>query len=369
MKTIARIIIAASISFALIGSEAVAAERGRKEYNNGNRQEQPKPQQRPGNNHNSGNNKPGRPGNGNSQRPDNRPGHGNNQRPDNRPGHGNSQRPDNRPGHGNNQRPDNRPGNGNNHKPDNRPGHGNNHKPDNRPGHGNNHRPDNRPGHNHRPPQPPHGHGNNHRPNNRPGHNHRPPQPPHGHGNNHRPNNRPGHNHRPPQPPHGHAPHRPHMPGGWTHWRPAPPPPSYRPYAAWPRFSTVLGVRFGTSLALTLNALMSSGYNVVSSHNNTVYLRNVPMLGIYWPEATLCYTGSGRLSGSEFVSYNSYPDHALYNSVYSTLCANYGMPYSTSGMSAAWWGPEGQYIRLNYSSGIGVDGYTRYYTTLNFGIY
>ncbi len=114
---------------------------------------------------------------------------------------------------------------------------------------------------------------------------------------------------------------------------------------------------------------MSSGYNVVSSHNNTVYLRNVPMLGIYWPEATLCYTGSGRLSGSEFVSYNSYPDHALYNSVYSTLCANYGMPYSTSGMSAAWWGPEGQYIRLNYSSGIGVDGYTRYYTTLNFGIY
>ncbi len=263
MKTIARIIIAASISFALIGSEAVAAERGRKEYNNGNRQEQPKPQQRPGNNHNSGNNKPGRPGNGN------------------------------------------------NHKPDNRPGHGNNHRPDNRP----------------------------------------------------------GHNHRPPQPPHGHAPHRPHMPGGWTHWRPAPPPPSYRPYTAWPRFSTVLGVRFGTSLALTLNALMSSGYNVVSSHNNTVYLRNVPMLGIYWPEATLCYTGSGRLSGSEFVSYNSYPDHALYNSVYNTLCANYGMPYSTSGMSTAWWGPEGQYIRLNYSSGIGVDGYTRYYTTLNFGIY
>ena len=99
MKTIARIIIAASISFALIGSEAVAAERGRKEYNNGNRQEQPKPQQRPGNNHNSGNNKPGRPGNGNSQRPDNRPGHGNSQRPDNRPGHGNNQRPDNRPGH------------------------------------------------------------------------------------------------------------------------------------------------------------------------------------------------------------------------------------------------------------------------------
>ena len=311
MKTIARIIIAASISFALIGSEAVAAERGRKEYNNGNRQEQPKPQQRPGNNHNSGNNKPGRPGNGNNHKPDNRPGHGNSQRPDNRPGHGNSHRPDNRPGHGNN------------HKPDNRPGHGNNHKPDNRPGHGNNHRPD----------------------------------------------NRPGHNHRPPQPPHGHAPHRPHMPGGWTHWRPAPPPPSYRPYTAWPRFSTVLGVRFGTSLALTLNALMSSGYNVVSSHNNTVYLRNVPMLGIYWPEATLCYTGSGRLSGSEFVSYNSYPDHALYNSVYNTLCANYGMPYSTSGMSTAWWGPEGQYIRLNYSSGIGVDGYTRYYTTLNFGIY
>lgn len=283
MKKIARLFIAATISAALIGGEAAAAERGRKEYNNGNRQEQPRqPQQRPGN---SGK-KPERPGG--QSRPDNS---------NKRPG-GNTGRPDHRPG-------------GNTGRPDHRPDHGHN-----RPDHGHN-RPD----------------------------------------------------HRPPRPQHGHAHHRPHMPGGWTHWRPAPPPPAYRPYAAWPRFSTVLGVRFGTTLALTLNSLMASGYNVVSSYNNTVYLRNVPMLGIYWPEATLCYTASGRLAGSEFVNYDSYPDPTLYNSVYNRLCANYGMPYSTSGMNASWWGPEGQYIRLNYTSGIGADGFTRYYTTLNFGIY
>lgn len=159
------------------------------------------------------------------------------------------------------------------------------------------------------------------------------------------------------------------MPGCWSHWRPVPPPHAYRPYAAWPVFSTVLGVRFGTSLALSLAALSSGGYNVVSNYNNTVYLQNVPMLGYYWPTASLSYTPSGQLAGSEFVNYTTWADTSLYSSLYSRLCSTYGSPYSNSGFSASWWGPDGQYIRLNFSNGIGADGLGRYYTTLNFGIY
>lgn len=315
MKKIARLLLAASICTALVGTDALAAERGRKEYNTGSRPEQSRPAQssrpapKPGGNQKPGgtNHRPGGTTSPSGQRP--QPG-GNNHRPggNNRPG-GSNQRPggnDHRPGNG---RPDHRPGNGNDH----------------RPGSG---RPDHRPG--------------NWQPNHRPGYG-------------------PNVSHRPP--------HRPHMPGGWQHWRPTPPPPAYRPYAAWPRFSTVLGVRFGTSLALTLNSLLNSGYNVVSSYGNTVYLQNVPMLGIYWPEASLSYTGSGRLAGSEFISYSNWADPAIYNRVYSQLCANYGAPYSNTGTSAAWWGPEGQYIRLNFASGIGSDGFNRFYTTLNFGIY
>lgn len=285
MKTITRLLVAATVCATLIGSDAYAADRGRKEYKSGNPQPaQQHPQQRPGNS--------GKPGNGGN----------------------------------------------NNHKP------GNNHPGNNRPG--NNHQGNNRPGGNagYRP-------GGNTGPGHQGG---RPPQLNYSH-NPHKPA---------PQPP-----HRPHIPGGWNHWRPTPPPPAYRPYAAWPRFSTVLGVRFGATLALTLNALLNSGYNVVGNYNNMVYLHNVPMLGVYWPEATLSYTGAGRLAGSEFISYTNWADFSLYNRLYGQLCANYGSPYSNSGTSAAWWGPDGQYIRLNFASGIGADGLNRYYTTLNFGIY
>lgn len=128
-------------------------------------------------------------------------------------------------------------------------------------------------------------------------------------------------------------------------------------------------MRFGTTLALTIDALLNTGYNVVANYNNMVYLRNVPMLGISWPEATLSYTSGGRLAGSEFITYSNWADPALYNRLYGQLCASYGRPYSATGTTAAWWGPDGQYIRLSFGSGLASDGLNRYYTTLNFGIY
>lgn len=201
-------------------------------------------------------------------------------------------------------------------------------------------------------------HGNNH------GH---APQP--GWGNNRpAPGPNPGHAHHP-----GYIPnHRPawnHMPSSWHYFRPTPPPPHFRPYVNWPRFSTVLGISFGTTIALTIDALLNTGYNVAGNYGNTVYLQNVNMLGYMWPEATLNYTDTGRLSGSEFISYSTYAGRSLYNTIYNQICRNYGNPYSNDGMRATWWGPERQYITLSFASGIGSDGYSRYYTTLNYGIY
>ena len=242
------------------------------------------------------------------------------QAPGHRPG---NQRPD--------QRPNQRPGN---HRPDQRP----NQRPGQHPG---NHRPDQRP--NHRP---------DHRPGHRPGH----PAPP-----------------RPPRPPYGHVPHhRPHRP---PFMRPVPPPRAFRPYAAWPSFSTVLGLRFGSSFSIAINALTTSGYTVSSTYGNTVYLSDVPMLNVIWPEATLYYSNSGRLNGSQFVSRRPYYDRSLFDRVYADLNRTYGSPYDISNNSAngeltvSWWGPGGQFIRLSYGAENQYDYQTNYYTTLNFGIY
>lgn len=173
----------------------------------------------------------------------------------------------------------------------------------------------------------------------------------------------------PPGMSHHQPPRRPNLPPAWHMWRPTPPPPSFRPYAAWPRFTTVLGIPFGATIAVSLNTLMGLGYNVLSSYGDMVYVRNVPMLGYTWPEATLSYTSSGLLNGSEFINYSTWSNTSLYNSVYNQLCASYGAPFARNGMSATWWGPSGQYIRLNFSNAFGANGQPYFYTTLNFGIY
>lgn len=192
-----------------------------------------------------------------------------------------------------------------------------------------------------------------------------PPRPQGGNMGNNRPN-RPG---TPPPPVSNARPHRPSMPPAWQVWRPTPPPMSYRPYSSWPRFSTVLGIPFGATISVSLNTLFNLGYTVLSNYGNVVYVQNVPMMGYNWPEATLNYTSSGLLAGSEFVNYSLSPSTALYSSLFSRLCATYGSPYTQSGLSATWWGPSGQYIRLNYSNTFGANGMSYYYTTLNFGIY
>ena len=240
-----------------------------------------------------------------------------------------------RPGHNNN---------GNSNRPTQRPGHNNN---------GNSNRPTQRPGNN--------GGQGNHRPN----HDYNRPQ------SNHRPGMRPGHNHKPghnswrPGPP----PHRPMMPAHRPWHRPVPPP-HYHPYREWRPIRTILGLTIGSAINFGVNQLISLGYNVAGYGTNAVYVTNVPMLNVYWPDATLYY-GNNGLYASEFVY--STPGYTMgrYNSTYNMLCQVYGSPYnvvnSHLNSTATWWGPGGQFIRLNFESALAANGTTRFFTTLSFG--
>lgn len=278
--------------------------RGRNNAGNDAQQRRTEQSQRPGSNSNR---RPGHNNNGNSNRPTQRPGHNNN---------GNNNRPAQRPGHNNN---------GNSNRPGNNGGQGNH-----------------RPNHDYNRPQ------TNHRPDMRPGH-----------------NNRPIHNSWRPGPP----PPRPMMPAHRPWHRPVPPP-HYRPYREWRPIRTILGLTIGSAINFGVNQLINLGYNVSGYGTNAVYVTNVPMLNMYWPDATLYY-GNNGLYASEFVY--STPGYTMgrYNSTYNMLCQVYGSPYnvvnSHLNSTATWWGPGGQFIRLNFESALAANGTTRFFTTLSFG--
>lgn len=228
--------------------------------------------------------------------------------------------------------------------------HNNAYRPEgNRPGHNNNNW--NRPGHD----------------NFRPGHNNnnwnRPPR----HDNWHRPQRPHGHNHgfRP-----GPPPMRPYMPAHYRWHRPTPPR-HWRPAPGWRPFHSILGISFGSAINISINALVNSGYSVSGYGNDAVYVTNVPMINLMWPDATLYY-GNNGLYASEFVYSTSYYDVERYNLAFNSLVRNYGQPFDVDygiggAMTASWWGNGNQFIRLTFNSGIAANGGTRYYTTLSFG--
>ncbi|GFI52713.1 hypothetical protein [Duncaniella muris] len=278
----------------------------------------------------------------------------------------NSSRPSNR-------RPDIIPARDNtNHRPDNngRPNVGNgnnNHHPDNnghRPGvgNGNNHRPGNN-GH-----RPGIGNGNNNRPGNN-GH-----RPGIGNGNNHRPGNnghRPGIGHHPaPRPPHVAPPHRPYRPVmARPHHRPMPPR-GWRPAGRIPVIRGILGLTFGSAINISLDYLLSSGYNVDGYTNDIVYLRNVSAMNYVWTDGALYY-GTHGLDASSFYYSTPRYDLARYNNVYNSLVATYGMPVSVSNtpgsIGATWFGGNNGYITLSFGSNT-MNGRLRYLTTLTYGL-
>lgn len=176
-----------------------------------------------------------------------------------------------------------------------------------------------------------------------------------------------GQHHFAPCPP----PPRPHMPAANRPWFRPTPPPAFRPAPTWRPFSTILGISLGSAVNFTVNSLINAGYAVTGYNTNAVYVTNVPMLNMLWPDATLYYGNRGGLCGSEFVY--STPAYNLnrYNAVYNSLVSAYGMPVNVSNangvMTATWWGIGNQFISLSFTSGLAANGATRFFTTLSFG--
>ncbi len=267
-----------------------------------------------------------------------------------------SSAPQQRPGQ--NTRPGNsgqRPGNSGNNRPQQQP---------QRPGNSGQ-----RPGQNNRPSQPQQpqrpGNGNHGGNNNRPGVGNRPPQQPN-HG---KPQPGPGLSHGMP-PGHGPAHSRPYMPPPRPFARPLPPP-SWRPAPSWRPFRSILGITLGTAFNLSVSALINSGYTVSNYANNQIFLTDVPMLNLIWPDAVMYYNNSGSLYGSRFIYSTSYPDQSRFQTAYASLVAGYGAPYDMqstgNGFVASWWGTGNQFIRLTYEPEYSSNGYLRYFTTLSFG--
>lgn len=172
------------------------------------------------------------------------------------------------------------------------------------------------------------------------------------------PSPRPGYGHRPPR---------------INRWeRPLPPPPprvSYVPVAV-PSIRNVLGLAFGTMIDYGINALLTSGYNVAGTWDNTIFLNNVQQFGVVWPEATIYY-GPNGMQSARFQYWSYAPNNYTFNSVYNALRAAYGNPLSTTSnygtMTYIWWGGNNTgYITLQYGPGEYNGGY-RYYTDLIYG--
>lgn len=165
------------------------------------------------------------------------------------------------------------------------------------------------------------------------------------------------------------VPSRPNTPPNFNYYRPTPPP-TWRPSASVPHFNSILGVALGTFLSNSINSFYTNGYNVTGYNSNQVFLSNVNIFNVIWPEATMFYT-NGYLSGSLF-SYASYTyDPSRYNYVYNKITSQYGLPVSTQnlsngGMSCTWWGYN-NYITLSFFPEY-IPGYgQRYFTTLSMG--
>lgn len=156
-------------------------------------------------------------------------------------------------------------------------------------------------------------------------------------------------------------PARPYRPAPLRYYRPVVPV-HYRPYRGAPVIDRILGIMFGTLFDASLDYLYSSGYYIDGYADNVVYLRDVRMLNLYWPDVMLSYDG-GRLANAQFVYMSNYNDRSRYNRIYHDLSAVYGPPISVeAGMSTWFGGNTTGYVTLSLGS-----NYNRFYTTLSIG--
>ena len=156
-------------------------------------------------------------------------------------------------------------------------------------------------------------------------------------------------------------PHRAYRPAPLRYYRPVVPV-HYRPYYGAPVIDRILGLMFGTYYDMSLDYLYTNGYYIDGYQDNIIYLRDVRMLNLLWPDVMLCYDG-GRLANAQFVYATTYRDRARYNRLYHDLSAVYGPPISVESGLATWFGGNTTgYVTLSMGS-----DYGRYYTTLSIG--
>ncbi len=171
---------------------------------------------------------------------------------------------------------------------------------------------------------------------------------------------------------HHHGPSRPHMRPHRPFYRPTPPP-SWHASRSWRPFRSILGITLGTAFNISINQLIHNGYVINSYGDNMIFVGDVVMLNMMWPDAILFYNNIGALCGSRFVYSTAGYNMNRYNMTYTSLVSTYGMPISVqnvaNGVEATWWGTQNQFIRLSYTADYANNGSLRYYTSLSFGNY
>jgi hypothetical protein len=143
---------------------------------------------------------------------------------------------------------------------------------------------------------------------------------------------------------------RPVIPAGW------------RPYASAPVIDRILGIMFGTLYEASLQHLYYNGYYIDGYADNIIYLRDVSMINLYWPDVMLSYE-YGKLANAQFIYHSSYYDRARFDRAYRSLCRIYGPPVFQDGMTISWYGGNNTgWVTLTMS-----DSYGEYYTTMSIG--
>lgn len=85
----------------------------------------------------------------------------------------------------------------------------------------------------------------------------------------------------------------------------------------------------------------------------------------------MVYYGDGGLTRTQlFYSTPGY-NRSRYNSVYSLLSSQYGLPMRTvlpgNGMQATWFATDGSFVQLEFSARDTYGSGSQYFTTLTFG--
>ena len=156
-------------------------------------------------------------------------------------------------------------------------------------------------------------------------------------------------------------PARPYHLSPWAWYRPIIPAGWY-PYTGAPVIDRVLGLVFGTYYDVSLDHLYCDGYYIDGYADGVIYLRDVPMLNLYWPDVMLNYEYN-RLVNAQFVYYSNIYDTSRYNRVYRSLSRIYGTPVYRDGMTISWYGGDSRgYVTLSMTSNGGG-----YYTTMSIG--